>query len=472
MANATYMAFIIVYFVVMVAVGLLSRRFTRGADGFFVAGRKGKTILITGSLVATIVGGSATVGMAGMGFSWGLTGMWWLLVGSVGLIILGLFLAKKLRSTGYYTLPQLAENQYDKKVSVVTSALIVVAWIGIIAGQIVAAGKIMDIIGIGDKTIWMIIFTAVFILYTIIGGQRANLRTDIFQSVIIFGGIIAALAVVLPKVGGWSGLEASLPADHFSFPLSDNFGGVTLATWLLLYGMTYVIGPDMYSRLFSAKNEKVARNSVLMTAVLIIPFALCIVLLGMSAKVLFPAMSSAEAALPLLIRDQLPLFAGGLVMAAFVGAMMSSSDTCLVSTGTILSNDIVKKLKPSLSEEKTVLVARISIVVIGVLALLLALQLGSVISSLIFAYTVYTCAVVIPVFAGFYKDKLKLTNLGAIAAIIGGGTVAILSKFLDAADYTNKYQVFIVKYLNLEALALSALLLFIVSYIDRRYRSR
>jgi len=460
MANATYMAFIIGYFVIMVAVGVLSRRFARSADGFFVSGRKGKSILITGSLIATIVGGSATVGMAGMGFSWGLTGMWWLLVGSIGLIILGLFLAKKLRSTGYYTLPQLAENQYNKKVSVIASTLIVIAWIGIIAGQIVAAGKIMDIIGIGDKTMWMIIFAAVFICYTIIGGQRANLRTDIFQSVIIFGGIIAALAVVLTEVGGWSGLQASLPADHFSFPLSDNFGGVKLVSWLLLFGLTYVIGPDMYTRLFSAKNEKVARNSVLMAAVLIIPFAICIVLLGMSAKVLYPSLSSAEAALPSLIRDQLPLFIGGLVLAAFVGAMMSSSDTCLVSTGTILSNDIVKKIKPSLSEKQTVLIARISIVVIGVLALLLALQLGSVISSLMFAYTVYTGGVIIPVLAGFYRDKLKLTPIGAIAAIVGGGTAAVISKLSN------------VQYLDLGALAISTALLFIVSYIDRRYISK
>lgn len=452
-----YLWFIVVYFIVVVAVGLLSRRFVKSADGFFVAGRRSGTLFIAGSLIATIIGGSATVGMAGKGFSQGITGIWWLLVGSIGLVILGVFLARKLRSTSLYTLPELAEHQYDSRVSLVSSILIVVAWIGVIAAQIVAAGTIMSIIGIGSKTVWMIAFTGVFVSYTLVGGQHANIRTDIFQSIVIFAGIITAIIVVMSSVGGWNGLQASLPADRFSFPLSANFDGIDLLSWLLLVGLTYVIGPDMYSRLFCARDEKTARNSVLWVAVLIIPFAFCIVLLGMSAAALFPAISP-EQALPTLVKDQLPLFAGGLVLAALMGATMSSADTCLMSTGTILSVDIIKKFKPSLGNKETVLVARISIVVIGVLSLLLALRLGGIISSLLFAYTVYTGGVIIPVFAGFYKDRLKVTSLGAITAIIGGGVTAVMSKL------------FAVKYLDLGAFAVSALLLFAVSYLDRKYR--
>ena len=456
MANSGfYIGFIVVYFLVMIGVGWLSRRFARSADGFFVAGRKGTTLFITGSLVATIIGGSATVVLGGMGFRQGLTAIWLLLVGSIGLIILGIFLAKKLRSTSVYTLPELAEQQYNSKVSIVSSILIVVAWLGIIAVQIGAAGTIMDAL-VGHKTAWMIAFTGVFVCYTLIGGQHANIRTDIIQACIIFGGILAAIIIVMINVGGWSGLQAALPADHFSFPLSSQFGGVNLVSFLLLVGLTYVIGPDMYSRLFCAKNEKVARKSVLWAAVLIIPFAFCIVLLGMSAAALYPGIESGTA-FPALIQDQLPLFFGGLVLAAIIGATMSSSDSILVNTGTIMSVDIIKKMKPDLSEKKTILIARISIVVIGVLSLLLALYFNNLISTLLFAYTVYTGGVVIPVFAGFYREKLKLTPIGAIAAIVGGGTAAVISKLLE------------VKYLDLGALAISAALLFIVSYVDRKY---
>jgi len=93
------------YFLVMIAIGLVSRREAKGADDFLVAGRKGSSLFITGSLLATIVGGSATVGMAGLGFTQGLTGAWWLLVGSIGLVVLGIFLAEKVRKLALYSLP-------------------------------------------------------------------------------------------------------------------------------------------------------------------------------------------------------------------------------------------------------------------------------------------------------------------------------------------------------------------------------
>ena len=96
----------------MLAVGLFSRRKSKKADDFFVAGRKSSSLFIVGSLLATIIGSSATLGMAGLGFKQGLTGAWWLLVGSIGLVFLGLFFARKVRKLALYTLPELVEKQY------------------------------------------------------------------------------------------------------------------------------------------------------------------------------------------------------------------------------------------------------------------------------------------------------------------------------------------------------------------------
>ena len=168
---------IAVYFSAMIIIGVVSRKRAKSADDFFVAGRRGSTLAITGSLLATIVGGSATIGMAGLGFSRGLTGAWWLLVGSVGLVVLGLFFARKVRGFGFYTLPELITQQYDKRVGLAASGLIVVAWVGIIAAQIVASGRILGILGVGTPLLWMVVFSAVFIAYSVLGGQQAVIRT-------------------------------------------------------------------------------------------------------------------------------------------------------------------------------------------------------------------------------------------------------------------------------------------------------
>ena len=106
---------LIIYFLGMITLGLLSRRKSREADDFFVAGRKGSSLFITGSLLATIIGGSAIMVTSRLGFIQGLSGIWWLLVGSIGLLIMGIFLARKVRDFGLYTLPELVEKQYDKR---------------------------------------------------------------------------------------------------------------------------------------------------------------------------------------------------------------------------------------------------------------------------------------------------------------------------------------------------------------------
>jgi len=454
------LAIIIIYLLAMIAIGVVSRGKARGSDDFFVAGRKGSSLLITGSLLATIIGGSATVGMAGLGFTQGLTGAWWLLVGSIGLVVLGFFFAKKVRKFGLYTLPELVEKQYGPQIALAASILIMVAWVGIVAGQIVAAGTILGILGIGSPTLWMVIFTVVFVTYTILGGQHAIIRTDTIQAAIVFAGIFGGLALVFSRLGGWSELRNALPADRFAFPISESFGINNLISWLLLVGLTYVVGPDMYSRLFCAKDTKTARKSVFWTALLIIPFALGITLVGMGGAALFPQISSPEMVFPTVIVEVFPPVLGGIVLAALLCAVMSSADTCLLTASTILTVDIVKRFKPSLSQKEILSFSRWGIVVLGLGSLVLALTLKGIISALLFAYTIYTAGLILPVIAGFYKKRLKVTSKGALAAIIGGGSTAFISKLLS------------IKYLDLGALLISALLLFAVSFIDNRWKRK
>jgi len=450
---------IILYFLAIIGIGIWSRRKAGSQDGFFVANRSGTLLLITGSLIATAAGGSVTVGMSGLGFSQGLTGAWWLLVGAIGLIFLGIFFAKKVRSTALYTLPELLGRQYGRSVSLAASVLIVIAWVGVVAGQIVAAGKVLSILGLGSATLWMIIFTIVFVIYAILGGQLSIIRTDVFQAVILFAGILTALVLVFLQVGGLGGLKVSLPPNYFSFPLSPAFDWKMLLSFLILVGGTYVVGPDIYTRLFCAKGEKTAQRSVFLSAFLFIPLAFAVVFVGMSAKVLFPSIS-AEQAFPQVIISVLSPGLSGLVLAALVAALMSSADTCLLSQSVILTEDIVKRFHPSLDERKTVLLTRLSVIGLGIVALGLALALKGVISSLLFAYTIFTCGLVVPVIAGFYKDRLKVTPQGAMVALIGGGVIGLLGK-IPGLDIPLKGD------LGLIGFAVSALLLFGVSFFTR-----
>ena len=454
---------ITVYFLAIIGIGIWSKRRAGSQSGFFVAHRRGTLLLITGSLIATAIGGSATVGMAGLGFRQGLTGAWWLLVGSVGFVILGVFFARKIRGAALYTLPELVERQYDRRMGLAASILVVIAWVGVVAAQMVAAGTVLSILGMGSVAFWMTIFTIVCVVYAILGGQFSIIRTDVFQVVLLFLGIFVALALVFSQVGGLNGLKAALPPEYFSFPTSLGFDWKMLLSLLILVGATYVVGPDMYSRLFCARGEKIAQRSALLSAFFFIPLAFAIVFIGMAARALYPEIS-AEGAFPQVITSVLSPGLSGLILAALVAALMSSADTCLLTQSVILTEDIVKRVNPALDERKTILVTRLSLIGLGLVALGLAMVLKGVISSLLFAYTIFTCGLVVPVIAGFYKEKLRVTPRGALVALIGGGLLGLLGK-VPGLDIPFKED------LGLIGFAASAVLLFGVSFLDAKKSS-
>lgn len=426
---------IVIYFCGLIFIGTRSFKVIKETNSFFVANRSASFLLIAGSLFATIIGGSSTIGMAGLGYKQGLVGSWWLLVGVIGLLILGLFLAKKIRGYSLYTLPEILEVQYGPEAKLVASALIVIAWTGIIAGQIVAAGKILGTLLSAPSSLLMIITAFVFILYTLLGGQHSVIRTDTIQSLIIIAAVLVAIPLCIEKAGGILSMREALGENYFSFPVNPHFTWKTLATYLLLVGSSYLVGPDIYSRLFCARDENTAKRATITVALALIPFAFFITAIGMSARVLFPQISP-EAAFPTIINHIFPIGLNGLIIAALLAAMMSSADTCLLTTSTILSADVIKPLlKSEISEKKLLLLARVFIVVIGILSLMVALKLKGVISSLLLGYTVYTSGLVLPILLGFYRQRLKLNTGGAISAVVVGGGVALTGKLLGYPDF-------------------------------------
>jgi SSS family solute:Na+ symporter len=421
---------IILYLLGILAIGAHMRKIKRLSD-FFVAGRKVGTLACTATLSATIVGGSATIGMAGLGFKMGLTGAWWILVGAAGLVILAATLGKRVRRLAVYTLPELVGKLYDRRTRLAASSLILIAWLGVIAGQILAAGAILSTLLGWSLVASSIASTSVFIAYTFLGGQRAVVRTDVMQFALMVVGIcllVAPLAIV--RAGGLAGLEANLPQGHFAFPTSPKMDGSSVLSLFLLVGLTYVVGPDIYSRLFSAKDERTAKRSALLASFCLVPFALSVVLIGMYARMTAPQIQP-DQSIPTVISALLPAGLSGIATAAFLAALMSSADTLLMTTSTIAAWDIYKQhINPEASERKVLRISRGMMVIIGLSALGVALYVGEVINALLLAYAIFSSGLIIPIIAGFYGKKLGVNSNGALAGLIGGGAAAISLKIL------------------------------------------
>ena len=439
----------------MILIGILSMKRIKSASSYFVADRQANTPVVTGSLLATIIGGSSTIGIAGLGYSKGLVGAWWMLAGAIGLLLLSVWFAERVRTYDVYTLPEILRKQYGgNAVRIIASVLIAAAWLGIIAAQIIAAGKILSVLWPGQSVPLMIIAGSVFIIYTLLGGQYSILRTDLIQSAFIIAGVIVCAIAGVSAAGGLSGMAENLSPSYFSFPTSPDFGWIDLLTFLFFVGATYLVGPDIYSRIFCSRDPKIARRSLVLAASVMIPTAFLITLAGIAARVLLPEIQP-ESALPALVMSIIPTGLNGLVIIALLAAVMSSADTCLLTTSTIITSDILSPLF-KIDEKNLLGISRICVVVTGIASLVIALRLQGIIASLLLGYTIYSAGLVIPILFGFHAERFGLNAAGAMIAIAGGGVSGL---FLKLSDHSA---------LLLCTIPLSAALLFAGSYTWNR----
>lgn len=424
------LAVIIGYFSIMLVVGWQGRR--QSAGSYWAAERRQGTGWVGVSMVATIFGASSTMGMIGLGYSRGLTGAWWSLTGGIALIPFGIFLASRVRALGVHTLPDILERAYGKGVAMPAGIIIVLAWSGVIAAQLVAGARLLSGLAPLDFQVALGTVAIVIITYTFWGGQVSVIRTDLWQFLLFLGGLFVSLAFL---ASSWDALDLlldELPPGRLDFPVSPAFGWYDLLVYYpLVVGLAYLAGPDIYSRVLCARDDRVASRSTLLAAALVIPLSFLLALFGLLARAHFPGIPP-EAALSETIGVLMPAGVRGLIVAGFLAAVMSSADTCLISAATIVSLNVVAPISGN-SIKGQLAVTRAAVLVIGGLAWIVAGLEHGIISSLLLAYSIFVSGVAVPTLASFYKERLGITSIGAMSAVVVGGASAVVGKINGGA---------------------------------------
>ena len=203
---------------------------------------------------------------------------------------------------------------------------------------------------------------------------------------------------------------------RLGFPFNEGFHPMDLFVLFLTHSTTFLVDPDIYTRLFCAKNEKVARKSVLLTGLILIPFAFMITWLGIFASHQFPDFDFQKGSSLISVLNQiLPEWGIGLLVAAILSGIMSAASTTLMTSSVIVANTVNKDLDSPGSIRQT----RLIILGLGVLSILLALKITSIIQSLLIALSFFSGAFIIPVLAGLlgFRNNRIHSNL---AMILGG----------------------------------------------------
>ena len=411
---------LVIYLVILVLIAARSARKVKDIPDFFVARKGASALAVAGSLVATILGGSAVIGAIDSGMKLGAAASWFMLTGAIGLFALIPFAARAYKH-GKYTLPDLVENLYGKGPRTVASIVIPIAWTGIVAAQIIAAAKLLMTFTPMEYTTAAIVSAAVFTGYTLAGGQLSILRTDFFQACLIVAGLVLVAGFALVNGAGDAGV---LPSRDLPFPFNEGFSPFDLFLLILTYGTTYTAGPDIFSRVFCAKDVHSAKKAIAVAACVLIPVAFVIGILALFGTSLGDIQGARITAIANAV---LPPPLVPLVALALLSVVLSSADTTLLSSSVIICRLFDMGNTADRNSVKSPLAkARIIIFLNGIVALLLALVFTDIIGTLLLALAVYAGAFTVPILWGLLGLKAKPKFVAV--AIVAGGALALAGK--------------------------------------------
>jgi SSS family solute:Na+ symporter len=315
----------------------------------------------------------------------------------------------------------------------------------------IAYGTIFGVLFDIGKVPAILIGGAVVVIYSVLGGMWSITLTDFVQFIIKTIGIFfVLLPAVVIRAGGFSGLAEKLPDTAFSL---TNIGGGTIVTYFVIYFFGLVIGQDIWQRVFTARSDKVAKWAGTASGVYCLLYAVAGALIGMGASVILPGLAERDDAYPAIVTEVLPQGVAGLVVAAALAAIMSTSSGALIATATVAKEDIVgtllrrrhavpspvaaggEQLTPA-QEHDEVGNSRWYILAFGVVVIAIACVLGDVVAALTIAYDILVGGLLVAIIGGMIWKRGTIA--GALVSI-ATGTVLTLGTMAGYGDiYANE----------------------------------
>jgi len=283
----------------------------------------------------------------------------------------------------------------------------------------------------------------IFIVYTFIGGQVSIMKTDLLQAFFILAGVVLT-AFMIPA-------NHSNPMLSFkaSFPFNSGFSPFDLFILILTFSSTFVVGPDIYSRVFCAKDNRTAFLSVLIVALILIPFGFVLSYVGIYAAG-FHSGQANSSALVNLANVLLPEWTTGILVAALISAVLSTAATTLLTASMILS----ELFRKDINNQKSFRQTKLFMIVVGILSMVISLKITSIVSSLLLALSFYSGAFIIPTAAALFN--LPYNKRFGIVAMLSGGTLALTGKLLITFHHQETGQIVLIS-----GFVINALLIFI-----------
>ena len=431
-----YLTLILIYFIILIGIGIFkSKNISTSAD-FFVAGRSLPAWVLTGTMLATWIGTGSILGNAGKTYSTGIAALF-LPIGSILGIIVLFYIAGKVRKMEVTTVPEIIGNRFGNVTKILTSITLTIAYLVIVSYQYNAGNSVLQVVLTNDSgeslisnNAGIILSAVIIISYTILAGLYSVAYTDVANSIIIIITFIIAFPLLFIKAGGLHGIEYAFlntgRGSHlqiwgvYSFIDILNF---CLPPFLLVLG-----DANMYQRFSAGKDVLHTERSIKWFIIGVIFIELIIISTAWISSAFIPEAVYGKHILIYAARNLLPSFLGAVMITTIVGIIISTADSFLLVPATTLVKDIyIYNFKPDISNKTAILISRIVVLILGILAYFISRgfeESAGFFERALYAYTIYGVGITPVLMAALFWKKA--TKYGAISSIISGVCVTVL----------------------------------------------
>ena len=459
METAAMLATIAVYLAAMLGIGVWCSRRNQTADDFYLGGRKLGPFVTAMSAEASDMSSWLLMGLPGLAYLTGIADAGWTAIGlAIGTYVNWLIVARRIRRYSArlhaITLPDFFSKRYGDRrgvLSGIAALIIIVFFIPYTASGFAACGKLFASLFQVDYLTAMVISAVVIVGYTALGGFLAASTTDLVQSIVMSFALIVVLGFGVTVAGGLDAvmdnaraLPGYLSMVQTHDPVSGTaapYGALNIAS-MLAWGLGYFGMPHILLRFMAIEHEeklKLSRRVASVWVVISLAVAICIGVVGYGmtqAGAVGTLAGSDSETIIVRIADLLgqqgvlAAVGAGLILAGILAATMSTADSQLLAASSSVSQNILQDvLGVKLSPKATVAAARVTVVVISVIAAFIARDPSSSVFEIVsFAWAGFGATFgPVTLMALFWK---RSNRAGALAGMVAGGAMVFVWKFL------------------------------------------
>ena len=419
------------YLISLLLIGIYTRSRKSGFKGFASVKDKdykhGKLILVA-TIFASSIGGGTTFGISEKAFATNIAHSYGLLLAIPIDILIAIYIIPKLiKHYGTETIGDIMFSYYGKVGRTIGGLAAILISIGLVAAQISVSARIFEYILQIDYVKGVVISYGIIIIYTTVGGFRSVLFTNQLQ----FFAMLIAIPIIsifgLYQIGISEFIQKTPPTKVMILG-NDDLIKTTISAFL---GFTVMnLFPTFIQRALLDKDSSQTTKAIYLKSALYAIFLVFITINGLIAFILYPEIKP-SLALPYLIDHIIPVGIQGVVIAGLLAAVMSTADSDLNITSVTLVKDFFKPIFNLSNQGKMLIIARITNIIIGSLAIFIALRFNSVVDLVIFVAGFWGPIILVPLIFGLYD--ITISKFAFVFTSFSGGTSFLLWEYFMAA---------------------------------------